>query len=234
MKFLSFPMTLAGAIVCGVIAAACTAPPIGAASSDSAVSGGGNDGTTPTKKSAPATKSPSAQQQTGDDDDDNGGPPSGGKKDPTVCMKKCIASNADAQKMYGDYASCESSCKPTDSSCDAKCNSAADTACNAAPDACQVVDGCASKCPNAPGGSGGTGGGSLTFADVQSILANACASCHHHQGQFATLADVQAAQQDILAKIQSGDMPQGDDGSFAQSPDGQKLLNWLQSGTDLQ
>jgi hypothetical protein len=236
MKVLSFPTTLIAAVLCGAVGAACTAPDIGSGSSNSAQTGDGSSGSTkkPATKSAPATKSPVAKQQVGDDDDDNGPAPTAGKS-PNACMTKCIGNNADAMTLYSGYAGCESKCKASDTACDAQCNTDVNTKCNAQPDACQIIDTCSAKCPSTSGSSSGSsgGGGGLTFADVQGILANSCASCHHHQGQYGTLADVQAAQQDILAKVQSGDMPPSDS-SFAQSADGQKLLSWLQSGTDLQ
>jgi hypothetical protein len=239
MKFLSFPTTLAAAIVCGGVVAACTAPPIGDTSSGSAVTG--NDGSSGSAKKStktPATN-PTATIPLGDDDDDNGPPPSGGKG-PVACMTKCIGSDAAANTIYTAYATCESKCQKGDSACDDKCNGDVNTACDAQPDACQTVDGCSSKCAGGKGGSssggsssGGGGGGGLTFADVQSLIANDCSSCHHHQGQFGTLADVQASQQDFLDRIQSGSMPPSD-ANFAQSDDGQKILSWLQNGTDLQ
>ena len=227
-------MTLAGAILYGAAAAACTAPAIDGNSAGSAVSGddSGSPAKKPTKsnKSAPATKSPSARQPTGDDDDDSA-PATTNPKDPVACMTKCIGTDSEAKAIYTSYASCESKCTATDTGCDDKCNVDVNAQCDAKPDACQKLDTCAAKCP-APGGTT-SGGGGLTFADVKDILASACASCHHHDGQFGTLADVQGGQQDILDRIQSGSMPPSD-GSFAQSADGKKLIQWLQSGTDLQ
>ncbi|MFZ5442544.1 MAG: hypothetical protein ACOZQL_21215 [Myxococcota bacterium] len=69
----------------------------------------------------------------------------------------------------------------------------------------------------AGGGSpatGGGGGGSSACTDTWSgygatFFSATCSTCHHHTGQYATQASVQAALSSIRSEISSGKMPEG-------------------------
>ncbi len=77
----------------------------------------------------------------------------------------------------------------------------------------------------------------LTYPDVKSIIDMNCVVCHAAGGPvdtlpFQTLDQIRGKAERMKAAIASGFMPLGDP-DFGSTADGQLLLEWLTSGSDL-
>lgn len=77
----------------------------------------------------------------------------------------------------------------------------------------------------------------LTYPDVKSIIDMNCVVCHAAGGPvetlpFQSLDQIRGKAERMRAAIASGRMPLGDP-DFGSTADGQLLLEWLTSGTDL-
>lgn len=77
----------------------------------------------------------------------------------------------------------------------------------------------------------------LVYADVQGIIKAACEECHKPGGErektpLTNFEEVKKARKGVTRKIQRCTMPPDDD-VFCRSEDAKKLLEWLNTGSDL-
>jgi hypothetical protein len=80
-------------------------------------------------------------------------------------------------------------------------------------------------------GGGGDGGAAVpTYAEVAPIIQATCGGCHG--ATFDSLAKVKQQKAQMLGAVSVGFMPRGN-GNFRNTPDGEKLLDFLRNSSEL-
>jgi hypothetical protein len=148
------------------------------------------------------------------------------------CVNTCVASDPKAIEILGMVQTCMAKCGQNQP-CAESCVTAVEPTCQTSPASCITINNCETSCSTGPTGTGTTTPppATVAYAQVQPIIANACGQCH--ATEFSTLAQVKASRSSILGTVGAGVMPLGQPG-FAQTPDGQTLLTFLNSSPDLQ
>jgi hypothetical protein len=68
----------------------------------------------------------------------------------------------------------------------------------------------------------------VTYAQTGKLITAACGSCH---ANYKTLAGIKVDRVKMVSVITAGSMPPGKP-TYKASPDGKKVLSWLQTGAD--
>jgi hypothetical protein len=188
---------------------------------------------TTTDDSSTTTDDPPTTVTTDDlPDPDPAGVDGGASKAPAAdpeltCMLQCIAGDPEAKAMMATYDRCIAKCAHDDTACPNACEQSVLPACEAHPASCAKLDTCEAKCERASTSAPPTTspGPSPTYSDIAPLIAKACGGCH--DGVYSTLDKVRTQRSAMISAISGGTMPK-DQPSWAQTSDGQAVLQFLQ------